>query len=469
MASLSHASPPQQATAPSLWWDTLPDDLAQPMGAPLDGEAEADVAIVGAGYTGLWTAYYLLRDNPGLRVTILEAEHAGFGASGRNGGWCSALFPASMSAVARMSDRAAAIALQHAMHATVDEVGRIAQDEGWDIHWAKGGTVVAARTPLQWERAREEIQEWHSWGFGDDDYRLLNATEATGILNTTDVLGATYTPHCAAIHPARLVRHLARTVVQRGGRLHEHSRVTDIRPGVVRTERGRVRARHVVRATEGYTSTLPGYARAMAPVYSLMIATEPLSDADWQEIGLAERATFSDGRHLIVYGQRTADGRLAFGGRGAPYHFRSSIRPEYDREPAVFAELWRNLIDMLPVLSGRAVTHAWGGPLGIPRDWFASCGLDATTRIAWAGGYVGDGVGTSNLAGRTLADLLTGRESDLTRLPWVGHISPDWEPEPIRWVGANLGLKVMGSADDVESRTGRPALRARLFSRFLGH
>ena len=265
------------------------------------------------------------------------------------------------------------------------------------------------------------------------------------------------------------MRHLARTVVQRGGRLHEHSRVTDIRPGVVRTARGRVRARHVVRATEGYTSTLPGYTRAMAPVYSLMIATEPLSDADWQEIGLAERATFSDGRHLIVYGQRTADGRLAFGGRGAPYHFRSSIRPEYDREPAVFAELWRNLIDMLPVLSGRAVTHAWGGPLGIPRDWFASCGLDATTRIAWAGGYVGDGVGTSNLAGRTLADLLTGRESDLTRLPWVGHISPDWEPEPIRWVGANLGLKVMGSADDVESRTGRPALRARLFSRFLGH
>lgn len=469
MASLSHASPTQQTAAPSLWWDTLPDDLTQPMGPPLDGETEADVAIVGAGYTGLWTAYYLLRDNPGLRVTILEAEHAGFGASGRNGGWCSALFPASMSAVARMSDRDAAIALQNAMHATVDEVGRVAQEEGWDIHWAKGGTIVASRTPLQWERAREEIHEWHSWGFGDKDYQLLDAAEAADMLNTTDVLGATYTPHCAAIHPARLVRHLARTVVERGGRLHEHSRVTEIRPGIVRTERGRVRARHVVRAMEGYTSTLPGYTRAMAPVYSLMIATEPLSDADWQEIGLAERATFSDGRHLIVYGQRTADGRLAFGGRGAPYHFRSSIRPEYDREPAVFADLWRNLIDMFPVLSGRAVTHAWGGPLGVPRDWFASCGLDATTRIAWAGGYVGDGVGTSNLAGRTLADLLTGRESDLTRLPWVGHVSPDWEPEPIRWVGANLGLKVMGSADDVEARTGRPALRARLFSRFLGH
>lgn len=459
----------QPDVAPSLWWDTLPPDLTRPLGTSLRGNDEADVAIVGAGYTGLWTAYYLLRQKPDLRVTVIDAHHAGFGASGRNGGWCSALFPSSMAAIARTSDRASAIRMQDAMHATVDEVGRVAADEGWDIQWAKGGSLVAARSPLQWQRAHEEIADWRMWGYGDDDYRLLDSREAQAIIGATDVLGATYTPHCAAIHPARLVRSLARTVVSRGAILHEHSPVTDIRPGRVRTADGSVRARYVVRATEGYTSSLPGYERALAPVYSLMIATEPLGDDVWKAIGLDERQTFADGRHLIIYGQRTADGRLAFGGRGAPYHFGSRIRPEFDRDPRVFGELWRTLVDLFPVLSGRAVTHAWGGPLGIPRDWFASCGLDPATGMAWSGGYVGDGVGTSNLGGRTLADLILGERTDLTTLPWVGHVSRPWEPEPLRWVGANLGLRVMTGADEAEARTGRPSRRAQLFGRFLGH
>lgn len=452
----------------SLWWDTLPPGLLAPIGPRLEGDVDADVVIVGAGYTGLWTAYYLLTTSPGIRVTVVEAQYAGFGASGRNGGWASALFPASLDAVARVGGRDGAIRQQRTMFDTVDEIGRVATAEGWDIHWAKGGTIVAARTPLQWKRAQEEIAHWREWGFGEGDAALLGPQESRRILNGTDVMGATYTPHCAAIHPARLVRHLARTVAARGGRIYEQSPVTSLEPGLVRTEHGSVKATYVVRAMEGYTSTLPGYRRAMAPVYSLMIATEPLSAADWDRIGLEERATFSDGRHLIIYGQRTADGRFAFGGRGAPYHFGSRIKPEYDRDPRVFAELWRCLIDLFPHLAGRAVTHSWGGAIGVPRDWFASCGLDRATGMAWGGGYVGDGVGTSNLAGRTLADLLCERSTELTSLPWVGHRSPDWEPEPIRWFGANLGLRVMGSADHVEARTGRPARRAKVFSRFLG-
>lgn len=452
----------------SLWWDTLPPGLLAPIGPRLEGDVDADVVIVGAGYTGLWTAYYLLTTSPGIRVTVVEAQYAGFGASGRNGGWASALFPASLDAVARVGGRDGAIRQQRTMFDTVDEIGRVATAEGWDIHWAKGGTIVAARTPLQWKRAQEEIAHWREWGFGEGDAALLGPQESRRILNGTDVMGATYTPHCAAIHPARLVRHLARTVAARGGRIYEQSPVTSLEPGRVRTEHGSVKATYVVRAMEGYTSTLPGYRRAMAPVYSLMIATEPLSAADWDRIGLEERATFSDGRHLIIYGQRTADGRFAFGGRGAPYHFGSRIKPEYDRDPRVFAELWRCLIDLFPHLAGRAVTHSWGGAIGVPRDWFASCGLDRATGMAWGGGYVGDGVGTSNLAGRTLADLLCERSTELTSLPWVGHRSPDWEPEPIRWFGANLGLRVMGSADHVEARTGRPARRAKVFSRFLG-
>jgi glycine/D-amino acid oxidase-like deaminating enzyme len=200
-----------------------------------------------------------------------------------------------------------------------------------------------------------------------------------------------------------------------------------------------------------------------------MLATEPLGDDAWAQVGLTGRETFNDGRHLIIYGQRTADGRLAFGGRGAPYHFGSRIRPGYDRVPAVHAGLWATLTDMFPVLAGSRITHRWGGPLGIPRDWYASVGLDRRTGLAWAGGYVGDGVGTSNLAGRTLADLITGTDSDLTRLPWVNHRSRPWEPEPLRWLGANGGLAVMTSADSVEARTGRPARRAEVFGRFLGH
>lgn len=453
----------------SLWWDTLPDDLRAPVGPPLAGDTTADVAIVGAGYTGLWTAYYLAAADPTLRIVVLDAEEAGFGASGRNGGWASALFPASLGALARASSRDAAIRMKHAMFDAVDEIGRVAVAEGWDIQWSKGGTVVAARTPLQLSSAREEIADLRTWGFGEADYALLTRAEAERRIGATDVLGGTYTPHCAAIHPARLVRSLAHTVARSGVAVHEHTRVRAIEPGIVRTDLGDVRAEVIVRATEGYTRTLEGHTRTLAPVYSLMLATEPLPEEVWAQIGLSERETFADGRHLIIYGQRTADGRLAFGGRGAPYHFGSRITPEQDRNAAVHAALWEVLVDLFPVVSGAAVTHTWGGPLGVPRDWWASCGLDRTTGLAWSGGYVGDGVGTSNLGGRTLADLITGRDTDLVTLPWVGHRSKSWEPEPFRWLGTNIGLRVMTSADDKEARTGRPSRRAALFARKLGH
>ncbi len=229
-----------------------------------------------------------------------------------------------------------------------------------------------------------------------------------------------------------------------------------------------MRAPYVVRATEGYTPGLPGHERAIAPVYSLVIATEPLPAEVWEQIGLGSRATFNDLRHLIVYGQRTADGRLVFGGRGAPYHFRSSVRPEHDREPRVFAGLQEVLADFFPAVAGAAITHRWGGPLGIPRDWFASVGLDRRTGMAWGGGYVGDGVGAANLAGRTLADLILERDTDLVRLPWVNHRSPRWEPEPLRWLGVNAGLQAMSRADGEEARRGKQSLIAQTFGRFIG-
>lgn len=438
---------------------------------PLRGDLRADVAIVGAGFTGLWTAYYLLRADPSLRVVVLEQETAGFGASGRNGGWVSALFPASLERMAGLpgSDRGRALALHAAMRASVDEVGRAAAVEGIDAHFDKGGTVALARGRAQLRSARAEVERARTWGRGPDEIRMLDEAEARSRLAATRTLGATYTPDCAAIHPVRLVRGLAEVVAStRGGRVHELTRVTAIDPHRVRTDRGTVTAEVVVRATEGYTPALPGLRRSIVPVYSLVIATEPLPGATWDRIGLRERETFTEHRNLVVYGQRTRDGRLVFGGRGAPYHFRSSVSPDFDRDPRVFAALWSTLREMFPVLSTARVTHAWGGVLGVPRDWTASVGLDPATGLAWAGGYVGDGVSTSNLAGRTLTDLVLGRETALTALPWVGHRSPSWEPEPLRWLGVNAGLRVMAAADREERWTRRPSRLARAMAPLLG-
>lgn len=427
--------------------------------------------MVGAGFTGLWTAHSLLVEDPTLRVVVLEAETAGFGASGRNGGWASALFPLSLERLARLpgSSRAAALAQHQAMRDSVDEVGAAAATEGIDAHYVKGGTVVVARTPAQLARAEHEVADARAWGRGEDDLRLLDADETRGLLAVPDALGASYTPDCAAIHPARLVRGLAQAVVRRGARLHEQTRVTRIAPGRVETPHGTVRAEYVVRATEAWTPTLPGSARDVVPVYSLVVATEPLPEETWERIGLAGRATFSEHRHLIVYGQRTADGRLVFGGRGAPYHRGSAVHPDFDRDEGVWAGLRATLHDLLPQLGEVEFTHSWGGPLGISRDWCASVGLDRSTGLAWAGGYVGDGVTTTNLAGRTLRDLILGRRTELTTLPWVQHRSRRWEPEPLRFLGINAGLRAMTFADHEERLTGRASTAARVMAPFLGH
>ena len=420
--------------------------------------------VVGAGFTGLWTAYYLAAADPSLRIVVLEAEHAGFGASGRNGGWCSALFPTPWPVLAAASSEAEALRLHREMAATVVEVGRVVEVEGIDCGYHRGGTLTLARSAPQQRRIAEEVALAHRRGFTEDDVRVLGADEAGRALAATDVVGGAFTPHCAAVHPARLVHGLAAAVERRGVVLHEHTPALALEPGGVRTAAGRVRAEVVVRATEAWTSRLPGTRRAIAPVYSLMVATEPLDAATWAEIGLHDRPTFSDGRHVIIYGQRTADDRLAFGGRGAPYHLGSRIKPGYDLEPRVFAALRETLVALLPQVGDVGFTHAWGGPLGIARDWAASVGLDRSTGTAWAGGYVGDGVGTTNLAGRTLAALITGAGSDLVSLPWVGHRSPAWEPEPFRWLGINAGLRAMQAADAEERLTGRPSRIARALS-----
>jgi glycine/D-amino acid oxidase-like deaminating enzyme len=447
----------------SLWHDTLPGSL-RPR-PPLSGCRTVDVAIVGAGYTGLWTAYYLLAADPALRVALVEREIAGFGASGRNGGWCSALWPVSVPTVVREHGPEAARRHYDALAGSVTEVARVSAAEGIDADIAVGGRIALARSQPQLARARAEAREHTAIGAQLD---LLDAAEARRRLVASNVLGATFTPHCAAVHPAKLVRGLADVVEARGAAIHERTRALAVEPGVVHTDHGSLRADVVIRATEAYSSSLPGSRRLTVPVYSLVVATAPLSDRFWDEIGLRQRETFADYRHLIIYGQRTAEGRLVFGGRGAPYHFGSRIRSSYDHVPRVFGALTDALVELFPALAGVTITHRWGGAVAISQDWHPSVGLDRTTGIGWAGGYVGDGVAAANLAGRTLAQLILRQTSSLTELPWVGHRWRPWQPEPLRWTGANLALHAMRYADDAEARTGRASRLAPAVNRILG-
>jgi glycine/D-amino acid oxidase-like deaminating enzyme len=358
--------------------------------------------------------------------------------------------------------------MQRAMFATLDEIERVIDDERIECDWARGGTVQVATIPAHLSRLREELADHRAWGFGADDYRELSPADASEVIGCRPNLGALFTPHCAAIHPAKLVHGLARAVERRGVTIYEHTPVHAIEPGRVWTTRGAVRAEIVVRATEAFSPALPGLRRAIVPVYSLMIATEPLPDAFWADARLDTRPTFADFRHMIIYGQRTADGRFAFGGRGTPYHFGSRVRPDFDLDPRVFASLHTTLRSLFPALGDASITHRWGGAVGVPRDWYPSAGFDRASGYAWAGGYVGDGVSTTNLAGRTVADLVLERDTDLVHLPWVGHRSPRWEPEPVRWLGINLSRKLVESIDRAEAAGRNPRRRARVVKRLLG-
>jgi len=452
--------------ARSMWLDGVPAELTPR--PSLSGPTDVDVAIVGAGFTGLWTAYYLKKADPQLRVAVLEREIAGFGASGRNGGWCHTTFPGSRSAAEKTHGRQAVIDQQRALHATVYEIARVVDEEGIDARFRLGGQLDIATTPVQLLRLREAVEYEREWGFGEDDYVMLGAADMRERIKVAGCLGAGFTPHGAAVDPARLARGLADAVERLGVPVYERTPVTCIEPHVATTDVGDVRADVVVRATEAFTPELPGYERAVVPIYSLMIGTEPLPDAFWDEVGWSGHEVFGDFRFLIFYAMHTEDGRIAIGGRGAPYHFGSRLSETFERVPQVQDHLRALVGELFPAIGDANVTHHWGGAIAAARDWYASVGLDRATGMAWAGAYVGDGVSTTNLAGRTLRDLILGQQTELTSLPWVGHRSKTWEPEPLRWLGVNAALLAMSSADSAEARTGRPSRRATYVKKLIG-
>jgi glycine/D-amino acid oxidase-like deaminating enzyme len=453
----------------SFWLETCGDNLTPR--PPLDGSTTVDVAILGAGYSGLWTAYYLLQRDPSLKIAIVEKEIAGFGASGRNGSWCTCHFPTSLGAIATHYGADAARSLYGAMVDSVDEVANVALAEGIDIHFVCGGGMSVARGSHQLPAMRASYEEFKGLGLGDR-VQLLSKAEADARVRIADVHGAIFYKDAANIHPGRLVRGLARAVERRGVKIYEQTEVTDFSYGkdpVLRTRRGDVHAKTIVLCGEAYLSRLRKLSRQIIPVYSLMTLTEPLSAADWAEIGWKERECIDSCRLTIEYIAKTADGRILFGGRGAPYHFGSRIDDEYDRHAPTIKMFRENVRKWFPQLKDVKFSHAWGGPLGAPRDFMPTMSYDPAKGLAKAHGYVGNGVATSNLSGRVLADLITETKSEIVTLPPVNHRSPNWEPEPFRYIGVHFIQRAYWNIDQKAERTGVPPSGDTLAERLTQH
>jgi glycine/D-amino acid oxidase-like deaminating enzyme len=456
----------------SFWLETSGDDLTPR--PSLDGSTEADIAILGAGMTGLWTAYYLKKRDPSLQIVVIEREVAGFGASGRNGAWCAPDLNITMSRLAKLHGEDAARRTQQATYDAVDEVGRACTEEGVDAGFHKGGEIILARGAHGVPALESALEEYRRFGFGDR-YRLLDATELSRRIRVAGAVRALASDDAAVVHPGRLVRGLARLVERLGVRIVEGTSVTDFRPkdasgcATLVTARGEVRAPVIVLAGEAYLSELPQLHRQLVPLWSLIVLTEPLTAAQWAEIGWENREVLASTRMSVDYLSRTEDGRILFGGRGAPYRFGSPIRAEYDRHAATHEGLKAFVGEWFPPLAGIRFTHEWGGPLGMPRDWHPTMAFDPASGIATSRGYIGHGVSTTNLAGRTLTDLITGTRSPLTELPIVNHHSRNWEIEPFRWIGIRYAQLAVGRVDERAQRTGQAPNGRSLAERIASH
>jgi glycine/D-amino acid oxidase-like deaminating enzyme len=441
----------------SFWLETCGDDLSPR--PSLARSIDVDVAILGGGYTGLWTAYYLLRGDPRLKVAVLEKEIVGFGASGRNGGWCSSKFPVTPAMLAHRFGVEYARVLMLAMAGAVDEVARICGEENIDADFHKGGILTLARGEHHVPLIRSSFAAYERLGLGRH-YQLLTAEQACERVAVTNVHGGLFASENASVHPARLVRGLARAVEHRGGTIYERTPVTSFEGGTnprFLTPTGEVRAKvGIVLAGESYLTQLPKLHRVVLPVYSLITLTEPLTEAQWSQIGWSNRESLASCNYTVDYLTRTGDGRILFGSRGAPYRFGSKITDDQDRHARTLDRIEKLLLEWFPMLQGIKFTHSWGGPVGMPRDWMPMANFDRSTKIATARGYTGQGVSTTNLTGRILAELISGQRTSLSQLPLAQRRSPVWEREPLRWVVVRYMQQAFMRIDDAAKRGRRP-------------
>lgn len=409
-----------------------------------------DVAIIGGGFSGLWSAYHLLQLNPALKIAIFEARKFGFGASGRNGGWASSDYPVYRSTLEKRHGLDSTNKLFAALISSIDDIGKFAQSSAPDAHFVKSGTLMFARNAAQEKRLRASEDEMHHW---------KDRSELDSMIRVADARGALFNPECATIHPFGLLQGLLQYLSAKGVHLIEGAYATKAAEGVL-VNSSFIHAPIVIQATEVFAE--PG--REFIPLYSLMVATEPISQEIWNEIGAEARFTFAEGAHMVNYAQRTADNRLAIGGRGATYPMGSQLKVKKEMTSTVHAHLRELARTWFPQIGHVFFTHAWGGAVAITRNWEPYVQFDRNSGFGRLGGYAGDGVTMSYLAGKILAHLVSGKESDLTQLHFVNKKIRKWEPEPLRYIAVNSLVKLSGIADKEEARTGRPSVVSKIIA-----
>jgi glycine/D-amino acid oxidase-like deaminating enzyme len=338
------------------------------------------------------------------------------------------------------------------MRAAVEEVIRVCALERIDADIAKHGLLRVARNHAQAGRLRSHLADERSWAVGSQDLIELHGAALAERVRLDKAILATFSPHGARLQPAKLVRGLACAVERLGVRIFEDTPVREILPGVARGDRGTVRAPYVLSCLEGFTAGIPGRRRNWLPLNSAIVITEPLPPAAWEQIGWEGAELIGDFAHAYVYAQRSPDGRIALGGRGVPYRYGSRVDHNGRTQRRTIAQLTRILLDLFPAAASTPIAHAWCGVLGVSRDWSPVVALDRDTGLGLAGGYVGNGLASANLAGRTLRDLILGDDTALTVLPWVGRSVRSWEPEPLRWIGVHSTYALYRAADRREAR-----------------
>jgi glycine/D-amino acid oxidase-like deaminating enzyme len=407
-----------------------------------------DVAIIGGGFSGLWSAYHLKQLQPSLKIAIFEQKYVGYGASGRNGGWASAEYPTSNSRLIKEHGVQTYKNLRKSLIESIDEIGQIAKSNAWQIEYAKGGALVFATNKAQLTRISSEI---------DDEHKFLTKDQASELLNVANIKGGIYTPHCAALNPFNLTQSLAKYLESIGVKIFEESKVEEISDKSLLVNGHRIGCQISIRATEAFTAR-KWIANQQIPIYSLMIATERLHSEILTQIRNSQRATFQEACNLITYAQITGDNRLAIGGRGSRYKLFSHLSERSETDVRMHSALEKRAVKWFPQLQSVNFEYRWGGPIALTRRWQSYINYNPITGQAAIGGYVGDGVTLSYLVAKTLAQIIDGQKTP--DLPFVNQRIGRWEPEPIRYLAVNAGFKATVVADFEERITGRPSLIA---------
>lgn len=411
----------------------------------LKGGHRFDVAIIGGGYTGLWTAFHLLKAEPTMSVAILEAGHIGFGASGRNGGFAMTLLDMSLARLRSNHGDEAARAAHSAVALSVEEIGETITSEGIDCEWRQGGLMVVATNRSQLVRIEADLEAATELGL--DGFSWLDANQAQSVVHSPTYRAALREEHCGVVHPAKLARGLAKVVESMGAAIYEYSavdRVESCGSGVrVSTRHGSVECDQVILATNAWAAHQAQTAKRVVPLYTYITLTEPLSDSMWDSVGWDNHCGIEDKRNYVHYYRRTLDGRILWGGSDGVVHLNSRIAPRFDQNSAIFKRLRNTFRHTFPQLGDLRFTHHWGGPVGITSNFVPTFATTDGGRVHYGVGYNGHGVAPSHTGGKILRDKVLGRDSDLTRLCFVDSPTALFPPEPFRWAGAEISRRAM--------------------------